>query len=1032
MKCPKCQTDNPADAKYCKECATPIAHSEIPQLSVTKTLETSTETLGRGTLFAGRYEVIEALGVGGMGEVYRVEDKKVGQEVALKIIKREIASNRKTIERFRQEMKTARMISHRNVCRMFDLGEDKGTYFITMEYVAGEDLKSFLRRSKQLALGTSITIAKQICEGLAEAHRLGVVHRDLKPGNIMIDKDGNARIMDFGIARSLEAKGTTGEGVTVGTPEYMSPEQVEGKEVDCRSDIYSLGIILYEMVTGRVPFEADTALAVGYKHKHEAPVSPKAINPQVPDDLVRLILRCLDKDKAKRFQGAQDLLSDLGKIEKGIPTTEKVLPSVKPSTSREITVKLNPRKLVIPAAALAVLVVAAIFALRLLPRKSVPAASTGKPSLAVMRFENNTGDAGLDHWRKALPELLITDLSQSKYVNVLASDQLFDVLSQLNQIEAGSYSSKTLKEVAVQGGVNHILLGQLTKAGDSFRLSYMLKAFGTGETVGSGWVAGQGIESFYAMADGLTRKVKEDLKLTRTEISGDVDAELGKITTASPEAFLLYVEGREAHHKADNVRSIELMRKAVAIDPGFAMAYRSMAMSYQNSQMNAESKKWLEKAMTLSDRVSEKERYLLQGNYYSLSERTISKAIESYQNLLKIYPDDSFAHISLAYLYLGYEMWDKAIDHCLAAVRNKDRIYYAYSYLSTAYFALGRPEKAREVIDGYFRDIGESSQLHVDLSGYYLYQGKFSEALEEMDKAIALSPATASNYIYKADLFLFQGDLARTEEECRKLLTFSDPTARGYYLYGAIAMAILRGKFNEARTLAGQAVQALENLNEEETANAFRTLSAYSLWRSGHPREAIREYDKILEIAEKIDSLFWKISALHRKGLALISQNSFDEAGRAAEALSAAVRQGMNPNEIRRVDHLQGAIELRRGNTKAAIDLLKKAFGRLFSERGSLTDSQALFLEPLAEAYLKSGDLGKAREEYEKITALTEGRHMFGDIYARSFYQLGKIAEQEGDKTKAREYYRKFLDLWKDADPGLPEVADARKRLAGL
>jgi serine/threonine protein kinase/tetratricopeptide (TPR) repeat protein len=1032
IKCSKCHFDNPDKTVFCGKCAASLP-APGDRGSSTETVRTVVlKELATGSTFAGRYQVIEELGRGGMGRVYKVFDERIKEKVALKLLKPEISADEASIERFSNELRFARKIAHRHVCRMFDLGEDDGARYITMEYVPGEDLKSVLRMMGQMSAGKAVLVARQVCEGLAEAHRLGVVHRDLKPQNIMIDREGNVRIMDFGIARSLKVKGMTGAGVVIGTPEYMSPEQIEGQEVDGRSDVYSLGIILYEMMTGRVPFEGETFLSIALKQKTEPPRNPREINPQVPDDLVRLILRCLDKDKAKRFQGAQDLLSDLGKIEKGIPTTEKVLPSVKPSTSREITVKLNPRKLVIPAAALAVLVVAAIFALRLLPRKSVPAASTGKPSLAVMRFENNTGDAGLDHWRKALPELLITDLSQSKYVNVLASDQLFDVLSQLNQIEAGSYSSKTLKEVAVQGGVNHILLGQLTKAGDSFRLSYMLKAFGTGETVGSGWVAGQGIESFYAMADGLTRKVKEDLKLTRTEISGDVDAELGKITTASPEAFLLYVEGREAHHKADNVRSIELMRKAVAIDPGFAMAYRSMAMSYQNSQMNAESKKWLEKAMTLSDRVSEKERYLLQGNYYSLSERTISKAIESYQNLLKIYPDDSFAHISLAYLYLGYEMWDKAIDHCLAAVRNKDRIYYAYSYLSTAYFALGRPEKAREVIDGYFRDIGESSQLHVDLSGYYLYQGKFSEALEEMDKAIALSPATASNYIYKADLFLFQGDLARTEEECRKLLTFSDPTARGYYLYGAIAMAILRGKFNEARTLAGQAVQALENLNEEETANAFRNLSAYSLWRSGHPREAIREYDKILEIAEKIDSLFWKISALHRKGLALISQNSFDEAGRAAEALSAAVRQGMNPNEIRRVDHLQGAIELRRGNTKAAIDLLKKAFGRLFSERGSLTDSQALFLEPLAEAYLKSGDLGKAREEYEKITALTEGRHMFGDIYARSFYQLGKIAEQEGDKTKAREYYRKFLDLWKDADPGLPEVADARKRLAGL
>jgi len=224
-KCPKCQTDNPSDSKYCRECATPLTHHpEKPAISVTRTIEVATAELTRGTLFAGRYEIIEELGAGGMGSVYRAEDTKIRQEVALKLIRPEIASSRKTIERFRNEIKTARMIAHRNVCRMFDLGEEKGAYFITMEYVSGEDMKSFLRRAAPLNTGRAIAIGIQVCEGLAEAHRLGVVHRDLKPGNIMIDKEGNARIMDFGIARSIADKGITGTGVMIGTPEYMSPE----------------------------------------------------------------------------------------------------------------------------------------------------------------------------------------------------------------------------------------------------------------------------------------------------------------------------------------------------------------------------------------------------------------------------------------------------------------------------------------------------------------------------------------------------------------------------------------------------------------------------------------------------------------------------------------------------------------------------------------------------------------------------------------------------------------------------------------
>ncbi|TET71417.1 MAG: hypothetical protein E3J44_04240, partial [Candidatus Aminicenantes bacterium] len=198
IKCPKCQGDNPSDSKYCKDCATPLPRSEEPQVSVTKTLETPTQELTRGTVFASRYEIIEELGKGGMGRVYRVEDKKIKEEVALKLIRPEVASDKKTIERFSNELKMARKIAHRNVCRMYDLGEEKGTHYITMEYVPGEDLKRLIRKVGQFSAGKTIFMARQVCEGLAEAHRLGIVHRDLKPQNIMIDEDGNARIMDFG------------------------------------------------------------------------------------------------------------------------------------------------------------------------------------------------------------------------------------------------------------------------------------------------------------------------------------------------------------------------------------------------------------------------------------------------------------------------------------------------------------------------------------------------------------------------------------------------------------------------------------------------------------------------------------------------------------------------------------------------------------------------------------------------------------------------------------------------------------------
>jgi serine/threonine-protein kinase len=268
--------------------------------------------------------------------------------VAIKLLNPEIASDKNTLDRFSNELKLARKIVHKNVGRMYEFMEEEGTHFITMEYVSGEDLKSFIRRVGQLPVGNAVSIGKQILQGLEEAHKLGTIHRDLKPSNIMIDKEGNAWIMDFGIAQSTHTKGMTAKGVIIGTPEYMSPEQAEVRDIDHRSDIYSFGIILYEMLTGQLPFEGDTPLSIALKHKQEVPKEPKDLNPQVSEGLNQLILRCMEKDSPDRYTFVADILADLGDIEKGMPATTKIS-RPKPLTSKDITVSFNLKKLLIPA-----------------------------------------------------------------------------------------------------------------------------------------------------------------------------------------------------------------------------------------------------------------------------------------------------------------------------------------------------------------------------------------------------------------------------------------------------------------------------------------------------------------------------------------------------------------------------------------------------------------------------------------------------------------------------------------------------------
>ena len=299
MKCPRCEHDNPSESRFCSNCASPLT-PHLEDDSLTQTYEEPQSTLERGRLFAGRYEVIEELGSGGMGKVYKVYDTKIQEIVALKIIRPEIASRPKTLARFREEIRLARKISHKNICRMHDLNEAEGISFFTMEYVPGEDLKRIIRMVGRLHVGLAISIASQVCAGLAEAHRLGIIHRDLKPKNILIDYDGNVRIMDFGLARSLEEKGITGGSVMLGTAEYMSPEQAEGEKADNRSDIDSLGVILFEMVTGQTPFEGDSALSIALKHKSEPPPDPGKLNAAIPERLRKIILKCLEKTPEKR------------------------------------------------------------------------------------------------------------------------------------------------------------------------------------------------------------------------------------------------------------------------------------------------------------------------------------------------------------------------------------------------------------------------------------------------------------------------------------------------------------------------------------------------------------------------------------------------------------------------------------------------------------------------------------------------------------------------------------------------------------
>jgi tetratricopeptide (TPR) repeat protein/tRNA A-37 threonylcarbamoyl transferase component Bud32 len=1027
INCPKCHFANTSDSQYCKKCGAQLPGSEEKPIAQTETLQAPKAELTTGSTYAGRYQIIEELGKGGMGKVYKAHDTEIKEKVALKLIKPEIASDKKTIERFQNELKFARKISHRNVCRMYDLNKEEGNYFITMEYVSGEDLKSLIRRVKQLTVGTAISIAKQMCDGLSEAHRVGVVHRDLKPSNIMIDKDGNTRIMDFGIARSLKGKGITGAGVMIGTPDYMSPEQVESKEVDQRSDIYSLGVILYEMVTGRVPFEGDTPFSVGVKHKSEIPADPKEINAQIPEDLSQVILKCLEKDKERRYQSAEEVRSELENIEKGFPTTERIVPKKTSITSKEITVQFSVKKVFLPALIFVAVVIIGLVIWRLLPKKETAPMISDKPSIAVMYFENSTGDANLDHYRKAISDLLITDLGQSKYFKVLSGATLYNILRQLDQLEEKSFSSEVLKEVASRGGVDHIVMGSYTSAGDSYRINYTLLDANTAELLSSERVEGIGEDSIFSMVDELTRKIKTHFQLSEEQIANDIDKYIGEITTSSPEAYKYFTTGIEYASKAQHEKAIELYEKAVTLDPEFAMAYRAMAMAYGNLDYRARSDEYMKKAMDLKDRLSDRERLRIEADYYRRSEKTIDKSIAAFEELLSLYPKDSGARHNYAVLCSSIGDRQKAIEQYKICIADGSRFIYTYTNLAAQYASLGLYDKSQEILEEYLNNISNVARVRLSLSDNYRYQGKFDLALKEIDKAMLLDPTNIDIKRAKARIYMFTGEFEKAEEESRKLLEEKEPDN----IYGFVRLSELnkfKGKFKDSLEIANKAIELAKRFEEKSWLNGWSRYQAYFNWQLGNRERALEQLDEVWENAVEEENLSMQRSILVSKGFIYTDMNLLDEAQDAANQLKVLSENAPNKSTMRRYYNLQANIELGKGNFADAISLIEKALSMLSTN----SSAKLLYGYTLALAYYRSGDLEKARLEYEKIQSLPVGRTTYGDYYARSFYMAGKVCQDMGENTKAIENYQKFLDLWKDADPEFTEVDDAKARLAGL
>jgi serine/threonine protein kinase/tetratricopeptide (TPR) repeat protein len=680
MKCPKCQSDNADTLKFCGECGTQLIPSEKISVSQTKTLETKSDELTRGTVFAGKYEIIEELGKGGMGRVYRAYDKKIEDEVALKLIKPEIAADGNTIERFRNELRLARKIGHRNVCKMYDLNEEEGTYYITMEYVSGEDLKNMIRMTGQLSVETAVNIGKQICEGLAEAHHLGVIHRDLKPQNIMIDKRGNVRIMDFGIARSVKARGITGTGMMIGTPEYMSPEQAEGYDVDQRSDIYSLGIILYEMVTGKVPFKGETPLSVVMKHKSESPRSPKEINAQISQGLSRLILKCMEKNKEERYQNVEELLSELDKI--GVAQKEAV------------------------------------------------SVLEWKNSVAVLPFADLSPQKDQEYFCDGIAEEIINALTKIKDLRVVARTSSFSFKD----------TKIDVREIGRKLNVEKILEGSLRKAGNRLRIMAQLINVEDGYHIWSERYD-RDLDDVFAIQDDVTLAIVDNLKVKL--LKGE-RVEHIKRHSKDLEAYNLYLKGSYFWNKrtAEGLnRAIKCFQEAIEKDPDYALAYAGLADSYllltyysslAPQENFARAKTAAEKALEMNENLAEVHTTLALAKIKN--DRDWEGAEKEYKRALELNPNYAKAHFWYAWYFIWIGRINEALEETQRAHELDPLSLVINSDLGLAFFFARQYDQAIEQFHKTFEIEPDYIYIHLYLGWAYLQKSMYEEALAEILK----------------------------------------------------------------------------------------------------------------------------------------------------------------------------------------------------------------------------------------------------------------------------------------------------------
>ncbi|HUF78189.1 MAG TPA: protein kinase, partial [Thermoanaerobaculia bacterium] len=660
------------------------------------------------------YRILERLGSGGMGEVYRAEDTRLQRHVAVKVLPPSLAADPERLERFAREAMAVGALNHPNIVTIHAIEEVAGLRLLVMELVDGPPLDELIP-SGGMDRERFFELAIQLADAVSAAHEQGVTHRDLKPSNVMVAGEDRVKVVDFGLAKLRQAARSaertvalrddlTEEGRVLGTYPYMSPEQIKGLSADHRSDIFSLGVVLYEMATGERPFAGETSADLISSILRDMPPPPAESNRRLPRHLDRIVAHCLEKDPDRRFQTAKDLRNELQSLRQEIESGR-----FRPTVGRRRWLPGSPaerpsrRTWAAAAAAAAVLAVGGfLWSARNLPpgrpaaealRASVTAPSR---SVAVLFFQNLSGDPDLEWLRTGLADMLVTDLSQTPNLRVLPTDRVYEILKDLGHLDQPHLAGGVVRAVAERAQVATVLLGSFARAGDTLQVNIQLQDAASGEILTAQRVQGIGEASVFSTVDRLSRELRLAFELPRRD--PEIEREIENVTTSSVDAYRAYVEGMRLRRELKLEEAIPLFERAAALDPAFAMAHARLASIHETLGQEQAQREALETAYAHADRLPARERFFIEGSYYGLRREGYERAIEAYERALELYPDHDAARYQLAHVYSFLQLYEPAIQHYEELLRRGYRYDGVYNALATMYAAVGRFQAGDELL----------------------------------------------------------------------------------------------------------------------------------------------------------------------------------------------------------------------------------------------------------------------------------------------------------------------------------------------